>query len=75
MAVSLGDVLASMQNGVTAINNLATQLSNVFPQATAVSTTAAVAGTVTFTSSQTSAFLTIQTSSGGTYKVALYPSS
>lgn len=72
MAVSLGDLLAAMQNGVTAINNLQTALESVFPQATAVSTTAATAGTITFTSSQAAAFLSVVSSSGATYKIPLY---
>ncbi len=68
----LTEIYTSMQNGVTAINNLITQLSRTFPQATSVSTSAATAGTVTFTSSQAVGFLTVQTSSGASYKVALY---
>lgn len=72
MAVSLGDILAAMQNGVTAINNLKSALDDIFPQVTALSTTAATAGTITFTSSQAVAFMSIETSSGGTYKVPLY---
>lgn len=68
----LTEIYTSMQNGVTAINNLITQLSRTFPQATTVSTSAAVSGTVTFTSSQAVGFLTVQTSSGASYKVALY---
>lgn len=74
MAVSLSEILAALQNGVTAINNLNTALSAVFPQATAASTTVPGAGTITFTSSQAVAFLSVLTSSGGTYKVALYSS-
>lgn len=69
---SLTQILSALQNGVTAINNLAAKLDQIFPQATAVSTTAAGAGTVTFTSSQAASFLSIQTSSGGIYKVPLY---
>lgn len=70
--ISASDILSALQNGVQAINNLNTQLAKVFPQATAVSTTAATAGTVTFTSSNAAAFLSVVTSSGATYKVALY---
>jgi len=69
---SLGEILATLQNGVSAVRDLKSALNNVFPQATAVSTTAATAGTVTFTSSQATAFLTVETSSGGLYKVPLY---
>lgn len=66
------DILTALQNGVQALNTLNTTLQSVFPQATAVSTTAATAGTITFTSSQAAAFLSVVTSSGATYKVALY---
>lgn len=61
-----------LQNGVSAINNLATQLSKIFPQTTATATTVSSAGTITFTSSQANLFLTVTTSSGGIYKVPLY---
>ncbi|HEY6018701.1 MAG TPA: hypothetical protein VIY48_02070, partial [Candidatus Paceibacterota bacterium] len=64
--------LAAMQNGVTAINNLATQLGKIFPQSTAISTVAPTAGTVTFTSSQAATFISVTTSSGGVYKVPGY---
>lgn len=72
MAASIGDIMAVLQNGVTAINGLKTALQSVFPQATAVSTTAATAGTITYTSSQAAAFMSVVTSSGGQYKVPLY---
>lgn len=74
MSVSdnLTQILSAIQNGVTAINNLATKLGNIFPQSTATSTTAPSAGTVTFTSSQAATFILVQTSSGGTYKVPGY---
>ena len=72
MAIGLSDILAAMQNGVTAINNLNTQLATIFPQTTALSTTAAVAGTITFTSSQAVTFMSVTTSSGVTYKIPLY---
>lgn len=72
MPISLTDIQTSLQQGVGAINNLNTILQTIFPQATAVSTTAATAGTITFTSSQATAFLSIVTSSGATLKVALY---
>ena len=72
MAASLTDILATLQNGVTAINALPNRLATAF--VTSVST-GAVVGTVTFTSSQASAFGLVTTSSGGAYKVALYPSS
>lgn len=69
---NLTEILAALQNGVTAINNLNDTLTAIFPQATALSTTAAAAGTITFTSSQAVAFLSVQTSSGGIYKIPLY---
>lgn len=69
---SLTDILSALQNGVTAINNLPSRLATAFITQTSTGT---VAGTVTFTSSQASAFGLITTSSGGQYKIALYPSS
>lgn len=72
MAVSLGEILAAMQNGVTAINNLKSALDNIFPQVTALSTTAPTAGTITFSSSLAAAVLSVETSSGGIYKIPLY---
>lgn len=70
--LSIQDVITSLNNGVTAINSLGKTMAKVFPQATAISTTAATAGTVTFTSSQAAAFMSIVSSSGATYKVPLY---
>ncbi len=76
MAGSLSDILAALQNGVVAINQLSTQLSETFPQATTVSTAArGSVGTITYTSSQATGFLAVTTSSGFTGYVALYPSS
>ncbi len=73
MAIGLSDILSAMQNGVTAIRDLKNQLALVFPQATASSTVAStMVGTITFTSSQAVAFLSVTTSSGGIYKVPLY---
>lgn len=72
MATSLTDILAALQNGVVAINNLNTTLQQIFPQATAFSTIAATAGTITFTSSQATGFISVVTSSGATVKVATY---
>lgn len=69
---SLSDILVTLQNGVQAINNLSSRLVTAFITQTSTGT---VAGTVTFTSSQASAFGTVTTSSGGQYKIALYPSS
>lgn len=72
MAASLNDLLAAMQNGVQAMNALTAQVAATFPQASALSTSAATAGAITFTSSQAAAFLTVITSSGATYYVPLY---
>ena len=73
---SLTDILTSIQQGVQAVNNLAIQMRNSFPQATASSSTVNGAGstgpTVTFNSSQAAAFQTVVTSSGATYKSPLY---
>lgn len=66
------DILTALQNGVVAINGLTQQMKNVFPQATSLSTTAAAAGTIVFTSSQAVSFLTVTTSSGGVYHIPLY---
>jgi len=73
MATSPDMILTALQNGVTAINNLAIQLANIFPQTTATSTLASTAvGPITFASSQASSFLSVTTSSGGVYKIPLY---
>lgn len=69
----IGDLLQSLQQGVQALNNLRVTLSTVFPQASAVSTSATT-GAATLTSSQPAGFLTVTTSSGATFKVALYNS-
>lgn len=72
MAASLSDILSALQNGVQAINKLNESLANIFPQATSYSTAAATAGTITFTSSQATGFISVVTSSGATVKVAVY---
>lgn len=69
---SLSDLLSALQNGVVALRAVNTTLGNIFPQATSYSTTAAVAGTISFTSSQAVGFISVVTSSGATLKVALY---
>lgn len=74
-AASLTEILAALQNGVTAINNLSRQLQSTFPPITTLSTTAPAVGTLTFSSSLVTAFGLVQTSSGGSYRIALYPSS
>lgn len=69
---SLTQILSALQNGVTAINNLASQLNNIFPQTTATSTASPAAGTITFNSSQAKQFITVTTSSGATLQVPGY---
>jgi hypothetical protein len=70
-------ILAALQNGVAAINNLAQQLESGFPSITLVSThTRGSTGSITFTSSQATQFVAAQTSSGYIVGwVPLYPSS
>ena len=75
MAVGLNEILAALQNGVAAIQGLQKQLSVSFPSITAPTSVAPAAGTVTYNSSQVSAFGLVQTSSGGSYRIALLPSS
>lgn len=71
MAFGLGDILQTMQQGVQAINALTVQIKNTFPQVSATSTSVTT-GTIAFTSSTAALFLSVTTSSGGTYKVPLY---
>ncbi len=74
MAFGLGDLLQTMQQGVQAINNLATQIKTTFPQATTSSTSApATTGAITFTSSEATGFLLVALSSGATVKIPYYP--
>lgn len=72
---SLSDLLSAMQNGVSAINTLTIQLKNSFPPITTLTTAAPTAGTLSYSSSLITAFGLVQTSSGGTYRIALLPSS
>lgn len=69
---SLTDIFSALQNGVTAINNLTTQIDTIFPNTTS-SSTSITAGTITFSSSLASGFLIVQTSSGATVKIPFYP--
>lgn len=72
--IGISSILSTLQQGVTAINNLAGTVKAVFPQVTGSSTRApATAGSVTFTSSEASLFLLVTTSSGFTGKVPIYP--
>ncbi len=69
---SLTDILTALTDGVQAINGLKAALQAVFPQASTTSTAAATAGTITYTSSQAAIFISVLTSSGGTYKIPGY---
>lgn len=71
MATSLDTILAALQNGVTAINNLRTTIKTVFPTTTA-SSTSVTPGTITFQSSTALGFMIVQTSSGVTVKIPFY---
>lgn len=71
MAASLSDLLGTMQQGVQAINNLITQIKNTFPQVSATSTSATTGG-ISYNSSQPALFLSVVTSSGGTYKIPMF---
>lgn len=74
MGFGPGDILQTLQQGVQAINNLASQIRTTFPQATTSSTSApATAGSITFTSSQATGFLLVALSSGVTVKMPYYP--
>lgn len=73
MAIGLDSIWSSLQNGVTAINNLATNIKTIFPQLTGNSTTApSAAGSITFTSSQAVGFQLVTLSSGVTVKFPYY---
>jgi hypothetical protein len=70
---SLDDVLSAIKNGVIAVNNLNKTMGQVFPGATVVSTTApSSVGAVTFNSSQAKGYFTVTSSSGASFKLALY---
>lgn len=72
---ALDTILGVMQDGVRAINKLTLQLNTNFPPITDPSTTAPAVGNVTYSSSLAQAFGLVTTSSGGTYRIALLPSS
>lgn len=73
MAFGIGDLLQTMQQGVQAINNLATQIGLVFPGVTAASTAGpSAAGTISYSSSLATGFMLIELSSGTTVKVPFY---
>jgi hypothetical protein len=76
MAASLSDIVAALQNGVSAVNRLARQIARTFPGAGATVTSSAPGvGDITFDSSLAVGFLAVTTSSGAVAYVALYPSS
>jgi len=73
MAIGLDSIWNTLQNGVTAINNLASTVKNVFPQLSGNSTTVpSSVGGVTFTSSQPVGFSLVTLSSGVTVKFPYY---
>jgi len=69
MPASLTDLLSAMLNGVQAIEQIAIQLRDSFPPISGVSTSS-IPG-----SSESVAVGTVQTSSGGTYRILLLASS
>lgn len=69
---SLSDILIALQDAVQAVNNLNQTLGSVFPGATALSTTIPSTSSITFTSSQAAGFMSVVSSSGGTFKIAVY---
>ena len=76
MAISLSDILASLQNGTTAINGLTTASKHDLPAQWEFSTAARGSlGAVTLDASQAIGFMPVTTSSGYVGYVALYPSS
>lgn len=73
MAIGLDSIWSTLQNGVTAINNLATNIKTIFPQLVSNSTVApSSAGSITFTSSQAVGFQLVTLSSGVTVKFPYY---
>ncbi len=65
---TLNDILAVLQNGVAAVNNIA----NSFPPITSVSSVAPANGALAFNSSQPDAYGSVKTSCGVTYTIPLY---
>jgi len=73
MALSINDILTSLQQGVQAINNLNITIKAIFPQISGNSTSApSAAGSITYTSSQAAGFTLVTLSSGATVKVPYY---
>ena len=76
MAISLSDILASLQNGAVAINGLTTQVRATFPKRGEFSAAARGSlGGVTLDASAPVGFFPVTTSSGFAGYVALYASS
>ena len=76
MAGSISDLVATGQNAVQAINNLAQTFASFFPQVTSTSTAVRGSdGTIVYNSSLATAFLAVTTSSGFVGYVPIYPSS
>jgi hypothetical protein len=76
MAAGLTNVVASLQNGVQAINNLRVQLTAFFPRITGTSSAPpSTVGAITFDSSLAVGFLQVTTSSGFSGWVPIYTSS
>lgn len=71
---SLDEVLAALQNGVSAVNNLGSKLTTTFLQSgTVISSAITTANsTITFTSSQAAGYMAVTTSSGAAYYLAFY---
>jgi len=73
MAFGIGDLLQTLQQGVQAINNLATQIGVIFPSVTAASTAGpSAAGTISYSSSLATGFVLVELSSGITVKIPYY---
>jgi len=73
--LSTVQLLGILQTGVQAVNELRLSLVNAFPPLTNPSTATPTAGAISYSSSLVTAFGLVTTSSGGTYRIALLPSS
>ena len=63
---------ATLQNVVTAMNNIGKTLTATLSVQVTGTSTSATAGTITFTSSQAEGFLTLVSSAGTTIKIPYY---
>jgi hypothetical protein len=76
MAVSLGDISATLQNAVRSIHGLTRQIATTFPSISEFSTAGRGSlGGVTLDASAPVGFIAVQTSSGLVGYVPIYPSS